>query len=64
MFYSVFVDNSFLKPETSAQTRNPKGVIMSRTFSNFSRFIGNYRHYRRKGLDYRTAWYLAGLTLP
>jgi hypothetical protein len=37
---------------------------MSRTFANLARFIGNYRHYRSKGLDSRTAWYLAGLTLP
>ncbi len=37
---------------------------MPRTLSGFTRFIGNYRHYRSKGLDYRTAWYLAGLTLP
>ncbi len=37
---------------------------MSRTFTDLARFVGNYRHYRRKGLDYRTAWYLASLTLP
>lgn len=37
---------------------------MSRAFSNFARFIENFRYYRRNGHDLRTAWHLAGLTLP
>jgi hypothetical protein len=37
---------------------------MSRTFANFIRFIGNFRYYLRNGRDYKTAWHLAGMTLP
>jgi hypothetical protein len=37
---------------------------MLRTFSNFVRFIGNFRYYRRNGHDFRAAWHLAGMTLP
>lgn len=58
------MDISFLQHEDTIHKPEWKGTIMSRTFSNLARFIGNYRHYRSKGLDYRTAWYLAGLTLP
>ncbi len=64
MFYGVYVDRSLLKSESQTQPQESKGAVMPRTFSDLGRFIGNYRHYRRKGLDYRTAWYLAGLTLP
>jgi hypothetical protein len=31
---------------------------------NFVRFIENFRYYRRSGRDIRTAWHLAGMTLP
>lgn len=37
---------------------------MYRSYSNFIRFIGNYRYFRRNGRDFRTAWRLAGMTLP
>ncbi len=37
---------------------------MSRTLANFARFIGNYRYYRRNGINPKAAWHLAGLTLP
>jgi hypothetical protein len=37
---------------------------MLRRFINFSRFIGNYRYYRRIGADFKTAWNLASMTLP
>jgi hypothetical protein len=37
---------------------------MSRLFASFACFIGNFRRYRRKGLNIKAAWYLAGLTLP
>jgi hypothetical protein len=42
----------------------PKGVLMLRRIINFSRFIGNYRYYRRIGADFKTAWNLASMTLP
>ncbi len=56
--YGLLVEVRKLDPN------NKKGAIMSRTFADLTRFIGNYRHYRRKGLDYKSAWYLASLTLP
>jgi hypothetical protein len=37
---------------------------MSRIFSNFIRFIGNFRYYRRCGLTLKSAWFMAGMTLP
>jgi hypothetical protein len=37
---------------------------MMRKFEQFSRFIENYRHYRRKGLYCKDAWHLASMTLP
>lgn len=37
---------------------------MSRTFVRFIRFIGDYRFYRGKGYDYKTAWNLASMTIP
>jgi len=37
---------------------------MLRTFARFIRFIGNYRHYRGNGLNAKTAWDLAIMTLP
>jgi hypothetical protein len=37
---------------------------MFRRLIDFSRFIENYRYYRRNGRDYKTAWHLASMTLP
>jgi hypothetical protein len=37
---------------------------MLRTFARFIRFIGNYRYYRRQGLNSKTARDLANMTLP
>jgi hypothetical protein len=41
-----------------------KEVCMTRSISNLVRFIGNFRYYRRNGNDIKTAWHLAGMTLP
>ena len=48
-----------------------KGSIVSRavfrfahTFNRFARFIGDYRYYRGKGFNSKSARYLAGMTLP
>jgi hypothetical protein len=41
-----------------------KEVNMSRKLANITRFIGNYRYYRRNGFNSRTAWHLASMTLP
>ena len=64
MFYTVYVDISLEKSDRPTQIQKSKGASMSRTLSDLARVIGNFRHYRSKGLYYRTAWYLAGLTLP
>jgi hypothetical protein len=58
-----------LDAENIIQKWEQKGVFMSRTFMprslvNFTRFIGNYRYYRRNGFNFRKAWHLAGMTLP
>jgi hypothetical protein len=37
---------------------------MSRAFSNLIRFIENFHYYRKSGRDLKTAWHLAGMTLP
>jgi hypothetical protein len=37
---------------------------MLRTFENLLRFIQNYRYYRNQGINYKSAWYLASMTLP
>lgn len=37
---------------------------MSRKFTEFARFIGNYSYYRKQGITHRDAWRLAGMTLP
>lgn len=37
---------------------------MYRMLVNFVRFIENFRYYRRNGRDIKTAWHLAGMTLP
>ena len=37
---------------------------MMQKIVQFSRFIENYRHYRRKGIYYKVAWRLASMTLP
>lgn len=34
------------------------------TFIKLSRFIDNYRFYRRRGFHFREAWQLANRTLP
>jgi len=37
---------------------------MLRTLTDFTRFIGHYRYYRQNGANIRSAWRLAGMTLP
>lgn len=37
---------------------------MLHTFVQFSRFVENFRHYRKKGLYFKDAWHLASMTLP
>lgn len=37
---------------------------MLRTFTKFSKFMGNYSYYRKMGYSISQAWNLAGLTLP
>jgi hypothetical protein len=40
------------------------GTFVSRTFARFTRFIKDYRYYRGKGFNSKSAWYLASMTLP
>lgn len=37
---------------------------MLRTFNEFARFLGNYRYYRRRGIQSQYAWQLAKMTMP
>jgi len=37
---------------------------MPRTFANLVRFIENFRYHRKNGNNIKTAWHLAGMTLP
>jgi hypothetical protein len=41
-----------------------KAAIVSRPIIKLTRFIGNYRHYRGKGFNTKSSWYLASMTLP
>lgn len=41
-----------------------KGTFVSHAFAKLTRFIGNYRYYRGKGFNTKSAWYLASMTLP
>lgn len=64
----VFVCMRLAPREGGLQTRSrelaKEGVIMSRTLTDFARFIGNVRYYCRNGCNLRRAWQLARLTLP
>jgi hypothetical protein len=46
------------------ETCSWKGAIMLPAFTRFTRFIDNYRFYRRRGFHFREAWQLANMTLP
>ena len=37
---------------------------MSHVLVDLARFVGNYRYYRRNGLNIKAAWHLASMTLP
>ncbi len=37
---------------------------MLRTLTDVARFLDHYRYYRRNGATIRSAWRLAGMTLP
>jgi hypothetical protein len=41
-----------------------RGLRVSYKLAHFPSFIANYRYYRRCGLNSKSAWHMAGMTLP
>lgn len=37
---------------------------MFQTFARFARFMRDFHYYRKQGLNSKTAWSLASMTLP